>query len=494
MRPLKSLLVDLALIALATMLALLLRENLEVSPSRFVALVPYLLMTLVAGALILPLMGLNKTLWRFSGMAEYWRLVAACIVIVLAAVAIGFASNRMDNVSRSVPILQSLLIIALLVGTRLGMRAHRFRRSLRKAAASQQAADTTMPGAGAEAVLVVGLNTVAELFLQAVAESGAGRISIAGVIGRVERQTGQLFRSHRILGVPEEIDSIVREMGVHGVSIDRIVVTVAFDQLSPSARQALLDVENGTRIRVDYFAERLGFEERRPVPAAGSLQQDASSAFVVDGDGEERQIHEALKKPYWAVKRWSDVAISLLAILATAPLMLAISVVTVFTIGLPMLFWQQRPGRNGQPFKVYKFRSLLGAHDENGERLADALRETPFGRFLRLSRLDELPQLFNILAGHMSLVGPRPLLNVDQLSQFRARLLVRPGLTGWAQVNGGKSVSASDKMALDMWYIRNASLALDVKIAWLTVKMVLFGERTNPLAVEQALLEIKDGR
>ena len=104
--------------------------------------------------------------------------------------------------------------------------------------------------------------------------------------------------------------------------------------------------------------------------------------------------------------------------------------------------------------------------------------------------MDELPQLVNILRGHMSFVGPRPLLPGDQLDLFKGRLLVRPGLTGWAQVNGGKTVSPPDKMALDVWYIKNASVRLDLKILMLTVKMVVLGERENPGAVEQAWLDL----
>src|SRR5262249_50633239 len=146
------------------------------------------------------------------------------------------------------------------------------------------------------------------------------------------------------------------------------------------------------------------------------------------------QIRETLRRPYWRVKRGVDASISAMAVLASLPVMLLIGLVTALAIGLPVLFWQQRPGLDGRPFKLYKFRSLLGAHAAHGARLPDELRETSFGRFLRFTRADELPQLFNILAGHMSFVGPRPLLDIDQISQFRDRLLVRPGLTGWAQV------------------------------------------------------------
>ena len=485
MRRFKSLLFDLCLIAVATVAALLLRDNLDFSPERFAALLPYLAISLVAAAIVLPLMGVDRTLWRFSGLADYWRLITCCAIVVFAAVMGSFAINRMENVARSIPILQGLTMIALLVGLRLSMRAHRFRHN------RAQLTDPIPPGEAEEAVLVVGLNTVAELFLQAALEHATGRIRIAGVLGRNERQTGHLFRSHRILGVPEEIESILRDLEVHGVAVGRIVVALSFGQLSPLAQQALLDLEDGTDIKVDYFAERIGFEVRPAKAAADAPRREhktVSTGMRID----DQALLASLRRPYWALKRGIDVVLASVAIGVTLPIMIAIGVITTVSFGFPALFWQQRPGRHARPFKVYKFRSLLSAHDGSGTRLPDSVRQTPFGRFLRATRLDELPQLFNILAGHMSFVGPRPLLLVDQLEQFKDRLLVRPGLTGWAQVNGGKSVSASDKMALDMWYIRNASVRLDAKIMLMTIRMVVTGERENPDAVERAWSELND--
>ncbi|NJL08643.1 MAG: sugar transferase, partial [Methylacidiphilales bacterium] len=117
-----------------------------------------------------------------------------------------------------------------------------------------------------------------------------------------------------------------------------------------------------------------------------------------------------------------------------------------------------------------------------------------FGHLLRRTRLDELPQLFSILLGHMSFVGPRPLLPVDQPAGHSARLLVRPGLTGWAQIKGGRIISAEDKAALDVWYVRNASLALDLRILLGTIPMVLFGERVAEDAIAQAWRELQEAR
>jgi lipopolysaccharide/colanic/teichoic acid biosynthesis glycosyltransferase len=134
------------------------------------------------------------------------------------------------------------------------------------------------------------------------------------------------------------------------------------------------------------------------------------------------------------------------------------------------------------------------AHDASGRRRSDAERVSALGHLLRRTRLDELPQLFSILLGHMSFVGPRPLLPVDQPAGHSARLLVRPGLTGWAQIKGGRIISAEDKAALDVWYVRNASLALDLRILLGTIPMVLFGERVAEDAIAQAWRELKEAR
>jgi len=481
MRQIKSLLLDLLLIATATLLALYLRDNLELSAKRFEMIAPYLAFTLLAAAIILPASGVTHTLWRFAGIGDYGKLAASSALIVAVALALAFGLNRLDSVMRSLPVVQLLLMTSLLVGLRLAGRAHRFRHERRREVAAKKQAEET--------VLVVGLTTVAELFLKSVAEHAGDRIAVAGIIGRNERQTGQIFRSYRVLGGPEEIDSVIRELEVHGVSIQRVVVAVDFDLLSEPARNAILALGSDTPVRIDFFAERLGFAEPR---TASSHAREAHAAPRRVGFGDEAvDAHTlGLRRPYWTVKRAIDAGLAAAALVVALPAMLVIAAITFVTVGGPIVFWQQRPGRYGRPFRVFKFRTMRGAYDANGRRLPDEARETPFGRSLRATRLDELPQLFNILAGHMSFVGPRPLLDVDQLDEFRDRLWVRPGLTGWAQVNGGKSVSASDKMALDMWYIRNASFSLDCRIALLTLKMVLLGEQTNPLAVEQAWLDL----
>jgi len=191
------------------------------------------------------------------------------------------------------------------------------------------------------------------------------------------------------------------------------------------------------------------------------------------------------------MKRIFDFLVALFALLTLLPVVIVVAVLIRFKLGSPILFTQDRPGLNGKIFKMMKFRSMLDAKDKQGNLLPDDERMTKFGAFLRSTSLDELPGLFNVLKGDMSLVGPRPLL-VQYLplysSEQARRHNVRPGITGWAQVNGRNAISWEQKFKLDVWYVDNQSLLLDFKILLLTVKKVFVregisadGEATMPL-------------
>ena len=172
------------------------------------------------------------------------------------------------------------------------------------------------------------------------------------------------------------------------------------------------------------------------------------------------------------LKRLFDILVSGPALLLLAPLLLIVAIAVRLNMGAPILFRQRRPGLGGEPFGMIKFRTMRDAVDARGERLPDTQRITRLGAFLRSSSLDELPELWNVLKGDMSLVGPRPLL-MDYLplysdTQMR-RHEVRPGITGWAQVNGRNAISWEEKFALDIWYVDNRSLRVDILILAHTV-------------------------
>ncbi|PQA84820.1 sugar transferase [Limnohabitans sp. TS-CS-82] len=176
------------------------------------------------------------------------------------------------------------------------------------------------------------------------------------------------------------------------------------------------------------------------------------------------------------MKRCFDLLAAVVALLALAVPLLVLVWLVRSKLGSPVLFRQVRPGLHGQPFEMVKFRTMTDERGADGALLPDAQRLTPFGQFLRASSLDELPELWNVIKGDMSLVGPRPLL-MEYLplytSEQARRHEVRPGITGWAQVNGRNAISWEEKFALDVWYVDHRSLWLDLSIVWMTVRKVL---------------------
>lgn len=198
---------------------------------------------------------------------------------------------------------------------------------------------------------------------------------------------------------------------------------------------------------------------------------------------------------YPVIKRAMDICLSLAALLALSPVLVLTAVAVALCLGRPVLFKQVRPGLREQSFVCLKFRTMADRRDAGGALLPDAERITPFGDFLRRASLDELPQFWNVVKGEMSLVGPRPLMT-RYLARYNAkqrrRHQVRPGITGWAQVNGRNSIDWPTKLAMDVWYVDNLSLALDLKIIWKTVWIVLGREgvsKAGQVSMEEFLGE-----
>ncbi len=182
------------------------------------------------------------------------------------------------------------------------------------------------------------------------------------------------------------------------------------------------------------------------------------------------------------MKRLMDILGAMAGLLLLAPVIILLSLLVRIKLGSPVLFRQTRPGKAGQSFQMAKFRTMTDARDAHGGLLPDADRLTGFGQFLRPSSLDELPELWNVLKGDMSLVGPRPLL-MEYLPLYSERQArrheVRPGITGWAQINGRNALSWDEKFELDVWYVENRTLWLDIKILFLTVWKVIKRDDIN---------------
>ena len=176
------------------------------------------------------------------------------------------------------------------------------------------------------------------------------------------------------------------------------------------------------------------------------------------------------------IKTFLDFMLALIGLIILMPLFIIISVLIIFKLNAPVFFKQSRPGLNGETFEIYKFRTMTNECDENGVPLSDEERLSKFGKFLRSTSLDELPGLWNVLNGTMSLIGPRPLL-IEYLPLYSDRQArrheVKPGITGWAQVNGRNAIEWNEKFELDVWYVENLTFFLDIKILYLTLKKVI---------------------
>jgi lipopolysaccharide/colanic/teichoic acid biosynthesis glycosyltransferase len=421
---------------------------------------------------VFPVAGLNRSLWRYTSLNDVLRLMVAVTVTLLLSIFAGFAFWRLEDVARSLPLIQWLFLVAAMAGTRVAVRIWRERTRLPGGA-------ITEPADGTEHILIVGIGPLAELYLRSVAEFAEGRVVIEGFLASSDALRGRLLRSYEVLGTPKEVGRVTRDLEVRGVDLGQIVVAEPVGRLSSEARQALLSFENATDIKVRWLAESLGLDPARPGPSSSVPSQ----APFARHDSE-------LGRNYRRLKRAIDLAGSAVLLCLLAPLALVVTIIVAIDVGLPIVFWQKRPGRYGHMFKLYKFRTMRPAHDANGVRVPDEHRSSSVGRFLRRTRLDELPQLYNILVGEMSFVGPRPLLRSDQQSQASWRLSARPGLTGWAQVNGGTKLSPVDKMALDVWYIRNQSLTLDLQIVLRTIAFLFRGEQVNVAALSAAAAKL----
>ena len=473
--------VDTALILLATALGFVLRENFEVTQGRFEAFLPYLCASFVMSVVLVAAAGLNRSIWRFSSMHDYLRVTIIVMGVSVGAVALSFAYNRLEGIARSLPLLQIIVGILVLVGARV---THRLRHAVRRKKKTWQALGQLSEKSQQSNVLVVGVSRLTEAYIQALAELGMGRLKVAGIIGCAHRHVGRLVASHPVLGQAEDIESVLNRLEVHGVVIDRIVVAMPFARLPFEIVEPLLLVEQTRGIPLQFLTEVLDLDCGNRGALNPSLPEPCLGADTASGAAPPS------RRWFWKVKRGLDVFAAVTILVSLSPLLLLIALVVASSVGSPVVFWQRRPGRRGRPFHLYKFRTMGPAHAPDGRRLPDIQRLSKVGRFMRRTRLDELPQLINIVRGDMSFVGPRPLLLQDQPKSCATRLLVRPGLTGWAQVVGGRDIPPEDKAALDFWYVRNASLLLDLRILGRTVPMILFGEWIRQSLIERARLEL----
>jgi lipopolysaccharide/colanic/teichoic acid biosynthesis glycosyltransferase len=379
-------------------------------------------------------------------------VLKAVVLAELMTCVVLFSLTRLEGIPRSTPIIHALVLAAGLITVRTFLRLF----------------DNDLTSAGqrpafSEHIVMIGSNRLTSLYIKMVEALACGGRRVVAVLDDRPQMAGRAIEGVRILGQAQDLEAVVEEFAVHGIRIDRVIVGGELDLLSDAAQFEVQRVCRRREIDLNYVPRLIGLSWLQ-VAAIGvepSHESTDSAAFVVPA--------------YFRVKRFIDFSAALTLLILLLPLFAGVGLLVLLDVGSPVFFWQQRLGEGQRSFLVYKFRTLRPPFGWRCQRLPEDQRMSWIGQLLRETSLDELPQLLNVLVGDMSLIGPRPLLPEDQPSNPTVRLMVRPGVTGWAQVNGAKLLAPEQKDRLDEWYIRNASLWLDLRILVMTIEYVLKG-------------------
>jgi lipopolysaccharide/colanic/teichoic acid biosynthesis glycosyltransferase len=459
---------DIAWGSLSPIVAFLLRDGTIYSPAVVAA---YCGAALLASLLVFQWFQTGSPIVRFYSLRDAVELTKACGLVAALSAGILFLISRLEDAPRAVPILHFLLLGTglLTIRTAIGLTEARHDRRGRQA------------NTAVRHVLIIQASRLAWFFCKMVEELAPGDFQIVAILDERSAMRHRSLNGYPIIGAPSEIEKVVADYARHGVRVDQVVVAALPESLSGTGWDEISRTCRTHDIEIEVLPERL----MPPPPAVAPMAPVAATADPLADD----EIRVLIDRPFWKIKRAADFTVALGVLVLTLPLTLIVFALVLFDVGFPAVFWQQRVGRNGTPLYLYKFRTLHGPFDPRTKQRRDEQAPSPIGKFLRSTRLDELPQIWNVLSGDMSLVGPRPLLAADQPPDTTLRLSVRPGLTGWAQICGGKLISAEEKNALDEWYIRHASLRLDATIVLRTVSMLLTSDRRAEQAIATALFE-----
>jgi lipopolysaccharide/colanic/teichoic acid biosynthesis glycosyltransferase len=460
---------DVAWAAASPALAYVIRNG---SIDRADAVAIYCAVALVAALLTFQLFKISQPISRFFSAGDAVEVAKACAISVAVAGAFLFTFTRMDETPRSIPLIHYFVLAAGLIGGRSISRVRRGWREARK---------PSIMAEPIENIVIVGTSRVAWFYSRLVEELAAGEAQIIALLDERPQFQYRSLNGHLIAGSPLHIAKIFDEYATHGVEIHKIVMALPPEGLSGAAWVEINRFSEERSITLEVLPERLWLGRRSTNPTR--IQPDAPR-------------HEAALTTnhlVWKCKRAFDIFFATVVMLVLAPVAAIVSVTVLIDVGFPVVFWQQRVGRFGRPLHVYKFRTMRSPFDRKGHPVPESERLSSIGRFLRATRLDEIPQLWNILTGGMSVVGPRPLLPIDQPKTSSIRLHVSPGLTGLAQISGGKLISVEEKDALDEHYVQHASVFLDLYVLVRTVWVMFRGDRRNEAVIAAALVE-KRGR
>jgi lipopolysaccharide/colanic/teichoic acid biosynthesis glycosyltransferase len=392
---------------------------------------------------------LQDGITRYFSVHEALDIAEAVLFAELMTFIALFTLTRFDGIPRSIPLTHGLLLAAGLIGARMVVRV--------VLGGEDEAVDYHRRR---ERVILIGANRFASSFIQLLKAYAPEGQPVIAVLDAGAAMVGRAFAGVQVLGAPHELEAIVSEFAIHGVITDRVVIAGEADFLSPAVLNEVERICKKNQISLSFLPRMIGITDWGASDAAASSQPvQAKPPFALPS--------------FFRLKRCIDLIGSLVLVLLLSPILTIAGLLVLLDVGRPIFFWQERLGWEGRAFLIYKFRTLRAPFDAAGNPTLAGRRPSAIGQFLRVTRIDELPQLLNVLLGDMSLIGPRPLLPEDQPSNTSVRLSVRPGISGWAQVNGAKLVSKEEKEKLDEFYIRNASLWLDLRIIAGTLALML---------------------
>jgi len=444
---------DVAIAVLALPLAFMLHQNVLLLPPARIAYIISALPLVAISALVASLLfGSYRAVWRYLGIPEIIRVAQMALAAVLIFQLGQFFVDRLEGMPRAAVPLQFLVMLFVMLASRI-LYGEFLRRTEE---------GVGVPGKPA---LLIGSGDGAALFIRLRQLSGQHEFEPVGILCD-KVATNRSIAGVPVLGDLADFDRVVANLRVQGIPPAVIVITRPHHEIGYTAVNALIEKATAFGINTAELPDLMRFKG----DIRDSFAPPMPAAITV----------------YPKLKRAFDILVSAGVLILTAPLLALASITVAVFIQRPVLFVQVRPGLARRPIKLVKFRTMRDPLDARGNRLTDAERTPLVGRILRRARLDELPQFWNVLVGDMAIIGPRPLLSIDleaMPDKGEARCRARPGITGWAQVNGGHQLAPGEKLALDRYYIEHANFQLDARIAWRTVMMMLFGEKRDDDAI-----------
>jgi len=414
------------------------------------AVAVYCVVSFFFAAITLLVFGIQNGMMRYFSAYDALVISKAVVISELMICMALFGLTRLDGIPRAAPIIHALILAAGLVAVR--------------AVARMLTDDNTVEieeAAVPEHIIMIGSNRFSSLYIKLLQACAPNRRRAVAVLDSDKGMIGRTIEGVRIVGAPEHLDAIIEEYTVHGIDVDGVVVGGGTKFLSDAEMKDVYNVCSKHKISLQFVSDLIGLSDLNA--RTNKLARQA-------------RAREVIVPIYFKFKYLFDLCAASIITVILLPLFVLASIMVFIDVGSPVLFWQQRVGMGGRSFLLYKFRTLRPPFNWRGDPILPNERLSWIGYLMRETSLDELPQLLNVLVGDMSLIGPRPLLPEDQPANASVRLSVRPGITGWAQVNGRKLLTADEKDKLDEWYIRNASLWLDLRIILKTLQVILLGE------------------